>query len=73
MTSTHRAMTLRLPEDQCELLEMVAAVDGVSMTEAIRTAIAEHIESRRADSSFQRRLSEHSAHVRHHLAALKAG
>ena len=35
---------------------LVARVDGVSTSEAIRAAIAEHIEKRRRDPAFQSRL-----------------
>ncbi len=57
MTDTQKAMTLRLPADQAEDLEFVAEVDGVSVSEAVRTAIGSHIESRRADEAFQERLA----------------
>lgn len=50
-------MTLRLPADQADALELVAEVDGVSVSEAIRDAIESHIESRRADNGFQERLA----------------
>ena len=57
MPDTHRAMTLRLPSEQADALEMVAEVDGVSMSEAVRDAIEGHIENRRADDGFQKRLA----------------
>ena len=53
---TTRARTLRLPTDQAEKLEAIAGVDGVSMNEEIRQAIDAHIEARRADPAFRRRL-----------------
>jgi hypothetical protein len=52
----NKAMTLRLPADQAEALEKVAEVDGTSVTEAIRHAIADHIAARAADKEFQARL-----------------
>lgn len=52
----NKAMTLRLPAEQAEALEAVAQVDGVSMTEAIREAIAEHISARSEDEDFRARL-----------------
>lgn len=48
-----KAMTIRLSEDQAELLETVATVDGQPVSEVIRAAIANHIERRRNDSAFQ--------------------
>jgi hypothetical protein len=50
--------TIRLPIPLYEELKLVAHADGVSVTEAIREAIAEHIEKRRADPEFQKRLKE---------------
>lgn len=52
----NKAMTLRLPADQAEALEKVAEVDGISVTEAIREAIDEHIAARAADEEFRERL-----------------
>ena len=43
------------PEQAAEL-QAVAEVEGVPVAEAIRIAIAEHIESRRQDREFQARL-----------------
>jgi hypothetical protein len=53
---TQKAMTLRLPDEQARELEVVATADGVSVTDAIRAAIEAHIEARRQDDEFQRRL-----------------
>ena len=44
MPDKHKAMTLRLTAEQADALEMVAEVDGVSMSEAVRDAIERHIE-----------------------------
>jgi hypothetical protein len=52
----NKAMTLRLPAEQAEALEKVAEVDGVSVTEAIREAIDQHIAARAADTDFRERL-----------------
>ena len=57
MPDTQKAMTLRLPAEQADALEMVAEVDGVSMSEAVRDAIESHIDNRRADDGFQERLA----------------
>ena len=51
-----KAMTLRLPAEQAAELEMVAQVDGIPVTEAVRGAIAAHIEARRRDADFRDRL-----------------
>lgn len=53
----NKAMTLRLPAEQAEALEKVAEVDGVSVTEAIREAIDQHISTRAADAAFRARLA----------------
>ena len=51
-----KAMTVRIPSDQAAELEAVAEVDGVPVSEAIRQAITEHIETRRRDTAFRARL-----------------
>ncbi len=53
-----KAMTVRIPAEQAEELEAVADVDGVPVSEAIRRAIAEHIETRRRDEAFRARLKD---------------
>ena len=50
---TPKAMTIRLNEDQAEALETVATVENRPVSEIIRAAISEHIESRRRDPAFQ--------------------
>jgi predicted DNA-binding protein len=49
-------MTIRLSDEQAERLEALAAVEGIPVSQAVRQAIEEHIESRRKDEAFQRRL-----------------
>ncbi len=49
-------MTLRLADEQAALLEAMARVDEVSVSEAIRVAIDAQLEARRADPDFQIRL-----------------
>lgn len=66
-----RNLTLRLTETQARALEKVAQIDGVPMTEAIRTAIAAHIDARRADPEFQRRVTEIIEQDRQILEQLK--
>ena len=55
---TTRARTLRLSADQAEELEAIAGVDKVSVNEEIRRAIAAHIEARRQDADFRKRLQD---------------
>lgn len=51
-----KSMTLRLPREQAEQLELVATVDGRPMSEEIRDALMAHVERRRQDPEFQARL-----------------
>jgi hypothetical protein len=53
-----KTMSLRLSADQAEAIQKVAEVDGVSISEAIRDAIQQHVESRAADEEFRSRLKE---------------
>lgn len=53
---TIKSRTLRLPADQAEALEAIAGVDEVSVNEEIQRAITAHIEARRSDPDFRRRL-----------------
>ena len=48
-----KAMTIRLSADQADALETVANVEELPVSEVIRVAIANHIESRRRDPGFQ--------------------
>lgn len=66
MADTQKAMTLRLPADQADALEMVAQVDGVSVSQAVRDAI----ESRQADDAFQERLAKSMVRYRRILDRL---
>ena len=56
--SKSRVTTIRQPEDQAEDLEFVARVDGIAASELIRDAIANYLETRRADPAFQQRLRD---------------
>lgn len=48
-----KAMTIRLSAEQAEALATVAAVEARPVSEVIRAAITEHIETRRTDPAFQ--------------------
>ena len=66
-----KAMTVRLDADQARLLERVAEVDGVPVSEAIRMAIDEHIAARRQDKEFRaslRKLVEENQDILERLA-----
>lgn len=51
-----KAMTIRLSEEQAAELEAVARVDNVAIAEEVRAAITAHLEARRKDAQFQKRL-----------------
>lgn len=51
-------MTIRLSADQAEALETVATVEARAISDVVRAAIAEHIESRRRDPAFQQGLQD---------------
>jgi predicted transcriptional regulator len=49
-------MTLRIDEGLAENVQTIAEVEGTTVTNVIRTAISEHVNSRKADPEFQRLL-----------------
>jgi predicted transcriptional regulator len=51
-----KSFTLRLPAPLADELATVAEVDSVPVQQAVRDAIAAHIEARRTDKAFQERL-----------------
>jgi predicted transcriptional regulator len=51
-----KTMTLRLSDEQARELEAVARVDEMPVSEAVRLAIDERIQTRRTDKDFQSRL-----------------
>lgn len=51
-----KSMTLRLPREQAEDLEIIATVDGRPMSEEIREALVAHVARRRNDPEFQAKL-----------------
>ena len=53
-----KAMTLRLDTETADQLEALAQVEGVPVSEVVREALARHIEQRRADAGFQKRLRD---------------
>jgi predicted transcriptional regulator len=64
-----KAMTVRLSADQAEELETVALVDNQPISEVIRAAISEHIETRKSDSEFQDGLKDRIERAQRMLSA----
>lgn len=58
MSEDYKPSTFRIHYDMSTDMETVAKIEGVSMSEFVRQAIAEAIAKRRQDSDFQRRLRE---------------
>jgi hypothetical protein len=54
--ATSKNMTLRLSAEQAEDLEAIARADGLSVSDSVREAIAEHIARKRNDGNFRERL-----------------
>lgn len=67
---TTRTTTIRIPKEMAEEVETVARADSTSTSAVIRTAIAEHIERRKADPAFRARLAAGIARDQALLAAL---
>jgi hypothetical protein len=55
-SSARLTVTLRLDDERAATLEMIARAENKSVTDAVRTAIGEHIEARRQDKAFMDRL-----------------
>lgn len=51
-----KMLTLRLPAEQAQEIEALARVEGVSVAEEVRDAIAARVEAKRNDPNFQARL-----------------
>jgi hypothetical protein len=54
--ASRKSMTLRLTAEQADELEAVARAEGISVSDAVREAIGEHIERKRKDKAFRERL-----------------
>jgi predicted transcriptional regulator len=52
-----KAMTLRLQDELARELEAVARVENITVSEAVRQAIVEHVQAKRSDQGFQERLN----------------
>lgn len=53
-----KTMSIRLSSDQAEALEIVASVESRPLSEVIRSAITEHIDSKTKDPVFRDSLKE---------------
>jgi predicted transcriptional regulator len=49
-----KAMTLRLDDEQAKLLEKVAELDNMPVTQVVRDAIDEHVKKRSEDPEFRK-------------------
>jgi predicted transcriptional regulator len=59
-----KSMTIRLSAEQADALETVANVEQRPVSDVIRAAISEHIESRREDPNFQEGLKARISRAR---------
>lgn len=62
-------MSLRLSAEMADEIAAVARTDSVSISDAVRTAIATHISTRRTDPDFQQRLKQRLREQREVLEA----
>jgi predicted transcriptional regulator len=53
-----KTMTLRLDDERAATLELIARAEDKTVTDAVRTAIDEHIDARRKDKAFMDRLKQ---------------
>lgn len=53
-----KALTIRLSADQADALETVARVHNLAISDVIRSAISDHIESQRNDPAFRESLRQ---------------
>jgi predicted DNA-binding protein len=65
-----KAMSLRLPEEKAAELAAVARTDEMTISDAVREAIAKHIASRRTDPEFKKRVREQIEEDRKTLESL---
>jgi predicted DNA-binding protein len=70
MASHTKNMLLRLEPELAERLELVAEIEGRSVSDVAREAIHRLIEERRKDRAFQRRVEENVARYQRLLGEL---
>ena len=56
LTDETKSMTLRMGEDLADQARAVAEVEGTTVSDVIREALAEHVDRRRRDPEFQKML-----------------
>lgn len=66
-------MVLRLDPSLAEPLQAVAEVEGRSVSDVVREAIAALVDQRRGDEKFQRLLEENLARHQHLLQLFREG
>jgi hypothetical protein len=72
MNDDSRVMSLRLSEELAAEIAAVARVDGTTLSKAIRQAIARHVEERRGDPEFKKRLKKRLEEEREVMESLLA-
>jgi uncharacterized protein (DUF1778 family) len=65
-----KVLTVRVDSDEARAAEVAARTDGVSVNEFVRQALSSHIEARRGNEAFRRRIAEMIAEDREILARL---
>ncbi|MGO9560526.1 MAG: toxin-antitoxin system HicB family antitoxin [Acidimicrobiales bacterium] len=53
-----KVLTVRVGFDEARAAEVAARADGVSVNEFVRQALTSHIEARRGNEAFRRRVAE---------------
>ena len=71
MASHTKSVLLRLEPELAERLEMVAEVEGRTVSDVAREAIQRLVEERRRDRVFQRRVKENVARYQQLLGELR--
>jgi Arc/MetJ-type ribon-helix-helix transcriptional regulator len=62
--------SVRLPPQQAKGLGIVARVEGVNVSEALRAAVCDYLSRRLADRGFQKRLEQEVAEERQVIESL---
>lgn len=71
--SNMKVMSLRLPADLADDLEIVASVDETTISEVVRDAIGRYVEKRRQEPGFRRALEDRIAREKSLLSRGTAG
>lgn len=53
-----RALSVRLPDDLAGEIDVIARVEGVSVSETVRAALHSFVSTRRSDEDFKERLRQ---------------